>query len=372
MTSALSKLKEAYFQRPVRRTESSGRSNVDLLLRFMATFVAAIVSFAMLNSGTTKQQEAVHSRTEFAPSNQSTRTHEGNGIMETDKSGAQSAHSAGKTLDITFFATVRAFDIAINAIYERYSARRIRKSRNSDSLMETLAVPFVFALSSSIIMWAWFYDAKSLPKSYNKWISNAAQVDPRLIQALREIRSGNFVYGEDTGMAGLLEPMCHEFGYSKLWADPARTIPIPCELYHSGAGPNCEWHALSRFARAWLFAMQMYLPLNMLMLVRQQRDRRELGRAFVDASQSSAFLGLFVSLFYYGVCCARSRLGPRLFGHDRVTPTMWDGGLATGIGCLMCGWSILIEKPARRREIALFVAPRALATFFPRRYNSKV
>lgn len=38
----------------------------------------------------------------------------------------------------------------------------------------------------------------------------------------------------------------------------------------------------------------------------------------------------------------------------------------------MCGLSILAEKANRRQEITFFVAPRALATALPRRYERKV
>jgi len=35
------------------------------------------------------------------------------------------------------------------------------------------------------------------------------------------------------------------------------------------------------------------------------------------------------------------------------------------VGCLLCGWSILLESPKRRGEMALYVAPRAMATIMP-------
>ena len=35
------------------------------------------------------------------------------------------------------------------------------------------------------------------------------------------------------------------------------------------------------------------------------------------------------------------------------------------MGCLLCGWSILLESPKRRGEMALYVAPRAMATVLP-------
>jgi hypothetical protein len=36
---------------------------------------------------------------------------------------------------------------------------------------------------------------------------------------------------------------------------------------------------------------------------------------------------------------------------------------------MLCGWSILLEDEGRRKDISLFVAPRALATLLPRRYR---
>jgi hypothetical protein len=37
-----------------------------------------------------------------------------------------------------------------------------------------------------------------------------------------------------------------------------------------------------------------------------------------------------------------------------------DGGLCVLAGTWACGWSLLLESKRRRREMALFVAPRAL------------
>jgi hypothetical protein len=45
-----------------------------------------------------------------------------------------------------------------------------------------------------------------------------------------------------------------------------------------------------------------------------------------------------------------------------------DSGICIGSGCALCGWSVLIENGGRRKELGLFVAPRALATLLPRRY----
>lgn len=234
-------------------------------------------------------------------------------------------------------------------------------------------MPALFAASSAIVMWNWFFLPHRLPRAYNNWISAAAQIDCRLVEALRQCRMGAFVYGQDTGFAPMLGEMCKELGFPEVWGDPAKTVPIPEELYHASAGKhtggNCEYHALKRFYRSWQFSMAMYLPLNLTLLLRRPSEARSITKAFIDASQSSAFLGGFIAAFYYGVCIGRKRLVPHLFTRDQVPWCDIDGGIGPAIGCALCGWSIFFEKAPRRQEIAFFVLPRAVATLLPRRYD---
>jgi hypothetical protein len=178
------------------------------------------------------------------------------------------------------------------------------------------------------------------------------------------------VYGEDTGKSPLLRGLCQELDLPEDYADPSKTIPIPCELYHCGTGKSCEIHAASRFWRSWKLAMEIYIPLQLLSRMRSSNFKSMLG-ALKSAARSSSFLAAFVALFYYAVCLARTRLGPKLFSPKTVTPQMWDSGLCVLAGCLACGWSIMLEKPSRRQEIAFFVAPRALATILPRVYDKQ-
>lgn len=154
------------------------------------------------------------------------------------------------------------------------------------------------------------------------------------------------------------------------WGNPAVTIPVPCELYHCGAGKSCELHACKRFGRTFASAMRLYLPLQLLSLIRKPgNSSARLPLILQNAVRSSAFLAAFVSLFYYFVCLTRTRLGPKIC--PSFSPQRWDSGLCVLAGCLACGWSIMLEKTNRRQEIAHFVAPRALATVLPRVYDKK-
>lgn len=75
---------------------------------------------------------------------------------------------------------------------------------------------------------------------------------------------------------------------------------------------------------------------------------------------------------YYGVCLARTRVLPKLFSRTTYSPMLQDGGACVATGCALCGLSIFAEQAGRRQEMAFFVAPRALATILPRRYDRKV
>lgn len=353
----------------------TGTSNGDIrntqqlrrLIQFFTALLSAWFSFGLLNKKRSDSPRNVRSSS---------------ASMGQEPSSSASAHAldptrpelVGRTMDLTIFTVTRAVDViaclAWNNCYRR------RKAQNrwtvAESLAPGLADAGVFAMSAAIVMWAWFYEPERLPRTYEKWIGEVARVDTRLIEALRRARRGIFVYGKDTGQAPLLESMCRDYGWPVEWGDPRKTIPIPCEMVHMGCGPNCEKHAVYRFARTFKFACATYIPLQIVLRLRGMKDPAVLRRAISEGAQSSAFLASFVSLFYYAVCLARTRIGPRVFDQKTITPLMWDSGLCVGAGCLMCGWSVLVEKARKRQELALFVAPRAAATVLPRLYDKKV
>lgn len=276
-------------------------------------------------------------------------------------------------MDLTLFAVIRALDVLVGATTPLAPSSVLRKATSK------LPGP-LFCFSAATIMWSWFYSPSRLPRSYNAWISAAAELDHRLVLALRHARYGTFQYGKDTGMAPLLGSMARDYGMPEEAGDPAKTIPVPCELVHMGCGKSCERHALWRFWRGWAFAAKMYFPLQLFVLVRHVMktgrpgnllaglSTKKLTAAIKDATTRSSFLGAFIALFYYGVCLSRTRLGPKLFSPKTITPQMWDSGLCVLSGCLLCGLSIFLEESKRRLEIVLFVLPRAAATWFPRRY----
>ncbi|RAL17741.1 uncharacterized protein BO97DRAFT_467213 [Aspergillus homomorphus CBS 101889] len=337
------------------------------VVRFVSAFLCAWCSFRLLNKKPIRLQ-SIQPESGGCTSLQSPMEPPTN-----RESTSVSPQLVGRSLDLTLFSLTRAADSIVCMAWLQWQRRR--KARNRWTWLEHVAPDFansgVFAASAAVVMWAWFYMPERLPRSYEKWIGEVAEVDSRLIDALRRARRGVLVYGKDTGQAPLLQSMCKDYGWPLGWGDPSRTVPIPCEMVHMGCGPSCEKHAVSRFTRTFKLACATYIPLQVLLRLWKLKSMSSLKHALSTALRSSAFLASFVSIFYYSVCLARTRLGPRLFSRDTITPLMWDSGLCVGAGCLMCGWSILIESAQRRQEIAFFVAPRAAATVLPRYYDKK-
>lgn len=291
-----------------------------------------------------------------------------------EKSSTKALKIYGRSVDLTLFTAARAVDCIIQAVQvNRNPPTRLCQTMplTSTRRLNSVVDPVIFASSAGIIMWAWFYYPMSLPRSYKKWIGQAAQVDWRLVQILRDAREGNFIYGCDCGQSRILKGMCEDYKWPAEWADSSKTIPVPCQMVHMGAGPSCHWHAVVRFARTFKFAMKMYLPLQLLLKCRRP-SKKALRKILEESLRSSIFLSTFVASFYYGVCLSRTLIGPSISRSLGLSPMFWDSGACIATGSVLCGWSVLIEDEKRRQEMAMFVLPRALATFFPRHYGTKV
>jgi hypothetical protein len=351
--------------------------------RFVAAVISAVVGFQLLNRQSQRsdvQGTTIDGRPRNPSSNHSTKSKIPDGLPPLPAIAQPAGQSirtlgvplAGKTLDLTLFAFVRAADI----LAQWYWHTKATKS-NAARWWSSRSSSILFAASSAVIMHAFFYAPSRLPYTYVQWIGRIAECDERLIHALRQAKYGNFIYGKDTGLAELLGSMARDYNLPEECGDPAKTIPIPCELVHHGCGPSCEKHALWRFWRASRLALGVYAPLQTLVLFRKLRapganKADVLSKVVADTARSSAFLGSFVALFYYGVCLTRTRLVPKVFSVKTITPQMYDSGLCVLGGCLLCGWSVLFEFVQRQTELMLFVLPRALAVWFPRRYLLEV
>jgi hypothetical protein len=353
-----------------------------ILSRFLAALIASAVAFHLFNSKSKSAPSLSRTNSEDVSSPTLSSKERSKipsnipklplGIETAPLNINRAVPLAGRTLDLTIYALIRAIDTSMQFL----------PSPTSPTLqtLASISSPSLFILSSAVIMHSYFYAPLALPRAYVHWITRLAAVDPRLVHALRQVRFGNFIYGKDTGIAPLLGGMAKDLGLPEEYGDPVKTIPVPCELVHHGTGKSCEYHAVIRLTRTLKAALGVYAPLQAFILLRKltaknaprdaQGRLKLTGTAAVDTLRSASFLASFVSLFYYGVCLARTRVGPKAF--PAVTPQMWDGGLCVLAGCMACGWSVLIERPKRQTELMLFVVPRAAGVLVPRRYPRTV
>ncbi|BGP21762.1 para-aminobenzoate synthase, subunit I [Rhodotorula toruloides] len=270
------------------------------------------------------------------------------------------------TLDLTLFLFVRGTDTFLRYLYSRTPATQSGKRGAAIRLLASHGDTLVFWLACWKIMWSFFYAPQLLPPGYAKWIMQLARLDPRLLQLLRFARDGRFAYGRDADaqVARVCEGIAKANGKPLSSVHPLHARRIDCALVHGRVGAGtCEQNALKRWARAFLDCLVIYLPVHAIPPLLFNLGRilsspsSSILRILFAASRSSAFLATFVASIYASVCLVRTRL-PQLVPSVPQQPL--DGGLCVMLGCAVCGFSVLIENKRRRREMALYVAPRAL------------
>ncbi|KAI0778193.1 hypothetical protein BD413DRAFT_101826 [Trametes elegans] len=304
------------------------------------------------------------------------------------------------TLDLSLLFLVRAMDSLVQLAFfkpsegsERSLSESIKLERNATRRKwSTRLDALVFWACSARIMWCFFYEPDRLPRSYNKWIMRMANIDPRLLAALRAIRSGEFSYKRGKSLSpDLVTSLSRDLGYPPSWGDPAllpaygtradkawQTLGVtgrqgrggmPCEIVHGDVtGGSCTANAAIRGAQAFAEAVAIYLPVHILPILatqpRKLLDVPRLVSTLLSVARSASFLSAFVSSIWFAVCCTRTLVLARLF--PWIPHDFWDGPLGcTFVGSLVCGSSIWIERGRRRGEMALYVLPRAIRAYLP-------
>ena len=229
----------------------------------------------------------------------------------------------------------------------------------------------VFVAACTQIMFSWFYQPEALPRSYAVWIDRMAQMDTRLLTALRQLRSGRVRYGR---ASPILRDYCLDHHLDPRQADLVHGH-IPCSIVHPRCGESCVANLGDRAWRGALAALLVYVPVHALAgvvalvpkLLALQRDGSgaslpagtsrlaaagaavltAAARVASNSARSSAFLGLFIGLAWYGVCLTRNAFKS-------------DLSLGPFMGSFLAGWAILLEPRRRRAELAMFTVPRAL------------
>lgn len=254
------------------------------------------------------------------------------------------------SLDLTLLVVSRAIDTALSSSLAAILPPMVQQF--GDGLL--------FIASCTPIMYSWFFRPEALPPAYRKWITSAANMDDEFIGMLKGLHDGTIRYGVSSDK---LDSYCERYGQDPVVGDIGRTVPLLCETVHAFQTPNCELHALWRFARGFKFGFKLYGTINTVMLLFPKKIKMvtRILRAIQSTVRSSCFLATFIMLDWYGVCLTRTRLGPKLF--PNVPKERWDTTIGPAVGAFLSGFSGFVETAQRRKELALFVFPRAIGTF---------
>ena len=118
----------------------------------------------------------------------------------------------------------------------------------------------VFVGACTQIMFSWFYQPDALPRSYRVWIDRMADMDPRLLTALRQLRSGRVRYGR---ASTILRDYCVDYHLDPVRADLVHGH-IPCTIVHPNCGETCSQNLAARAWRGAKAAAVVYLPVHVL------------------------------------------------------------------------------------------------------------
>jgi len=303
---------------------------------------------------------------------------------------------SSETLDLTLLVLVRAFDALAQRIVFKRAGNEKKQARKHRLSITTKLDALAFWASSAGIMWCFFYEPERLPRSYVRWISSLANIDDRIVTALRAIRSKRWSYirgtSPDPNPVALLS---QDLGYPTQWGDP-KLLPayggyaasaiwkalgvhrrghvggLPCEIVHgSVTGGSCTANVAIRGLHAFLEALALYLPVHVVpILIRQPQKLFSFPAildTFLGVVRSASFLSAFVSSFWGAVCLTRTLVVARAL--PTISHDFYDGPFGCVLaGCLACGGSIWIESGRRRGEMALYVLPRAIRACLPDRW----
>jgi hypothetical protein len=129
------------------------------LIRWLAAFISSWLSLKLLQSHKSHQHQkntAVDStsKEEYNVQASSDAASKKRALDET-----KAMQLAGRTMDLTLFAIIRALDIVIGELWAQRKTRRIAKGSwtRLESAVGRLTDAWVFATSASVVMWAWMY-----------------------------------------------------------------------------------------------------------------------------------------------------------------------------------------------------------------------
>ncbi|RZC74511.1 hypothetical protein C5167_049999 [Papaver somniferum] len=203
----------------------------------------------------------------------------------------------------------------------------------------------LFALACGQVMYAFVMRPESLPKSYQDFIQKTGPVAKPIYKAVRDSCRGSPI-----DVVSLSAYLSNSKASSSLKIQEFPSI-IPCSMIHPDTN-SCLQHNAKAASATFRKTFPLYFSLTFVpfVVLRLQKfmdsPARTCWLAVKGAVRSTTFLSSFVGIFQ-GVICLHRKVAVK--DHKFV---YW---LAGGFAAL----SVLLEKKARRGELALYVLPRA-------------
>ncbi|CDP19846.1 unnamed protein product [Coffea canephora] len=203
----------------------------------------------------------------------------------------------------------------------------------------------LFSIACAQVMYAFVMRPESLPKSYQDFIQKTGPVAHPVYKAVRECCRGSPV-----DVASLSSYLSRRRGSNILKLEEYPSI-IPCSIIHPDTN-SCLKHNTKALTDTFRKTFPLYFSLTFVpfVVLRLQKFMdapiRTCWHAVTGAVRSTTFLSAFVGIFQAVICL-----------HRKVA--VKDHKLVYWFAGLMSGLSVLLEKKARRGELALYVLPRA-------------
>ncbi|EPS58646.1 hypothetical protein M569_16167, partial [Genlisea aurea] len=203
----------------------------------------------------------------------------------------------------------------------------------------------LFSLGCAQVMYAFIMRPETLPKSYQDFIQKTGPVAAPAYKAVRECCRGSPV--DVTSLSAYLSGTKSP---DDLKLDEFPDI-VPCSIIHPDTN-SCLVHNVNALSATFRKTFPLYFSLTFVpfVVLRLQKfmdaPLRTCLHAVAGSIRSTSFLSAFVGIFQ-GVICLHRKTAAK------------DHKLVYWLSGAMAGLSVLLEKKARRGELALYVLPRA-------------
>ncbi|EJD53160.1 hypothetical protein AURDEDRAFT_180722 [Auricularia subglabra TFB-10046 SS5] len=295
-----------------------------------------------------------------------------------------------------FFAGALAGGVAILferrdrrvGIAQQLFVRGLQGSYNYHAEKRGIRIPhgdvIVFTLACAQIMYAYTMRPDTIPRGYNLWIQEASKTVSHSVHANRTLTRDHTL---DVGdLQSLLS------GKTRIPTARNRSALVdlintaqnnPAQLPHHGSCAivhpwmdSCTMVQIERFIEVFTWMVPIYGALHLIPTILFKRHvffkkpAPLIGQSLLNTMRSSTFLAVFVIIFQ-GMMCVKSNLYEYLSSPQRrpfalpqwllqlliTKPSYWVLGAMTGM-------SLFVEAPRRRGELAMYVMPKALESYW--------